>query len=119
MKAKVAVCFLLTVSVYSANAQVWIGGAGATQCGVYLSQRQNDNNQYEGLTATVYTEWANGYMSGYNNFSSQKQFTTTIPRATLIAFIDKYCRDKPLVQVATAVDCLIANHGGPNFNYCK
>jgi hypothetical protein len=95
-----------------------IHGIGARECGEYLSYRQKENNSYDGATARINEEWALGFVTGYNSATST-QLASNIPGTTVIAFLDKYCRDEPLRHVANAVSCLHASFGGPPLPYCK
>jgi hypothetical protein len=121
MKVKVAAYLFLTASICNSYAQtVFIKGHGSAQCGEYLADRQRDNNSFTGVRTRIFIEWVNGYISAYNSFASRTQITSKdIPSETIIAFIDKYCRDNPLKPVVGAVDCLLSNYGGPNFPHCQ
>lgn len=111
---------LRSVSAEAQDVAFVIYGIGTKQCGEYLSDRQKSQNSYDSVAAAQYSDWAHGYVSGYNSTNRPRtQISATLPRATVIAYIDKYCRDKPLNAVGAAVDCLIANYGGPNYPHCK
>jgi len=94
-----------------------VQGLGARECGEYLEYRQKEHNNYEGATARANAEWALGYITGYDSAKSGKQ--QNIPVTTVIAYLDKFCRDQPLSHVVNAVLCLHANYGGPTYPSCK
>lgn len=95
-----------------------VHGLGETECSEYLSYRQKESDNYDGATARATAEWALGYITGYNSATSAK-LASNIPVTTVIAYLDKYCRDQPLSIVAATVGCLHANFGGPPLPYCK
>ena len=103
-------------------AETWgsfsIHGLGRIECSEYLSYRQKENANYNGATARTTAEWALGYITGYNSATSAT-LASNIQETTVIAYLDKYCRDEPLRLVAPAVGCLHANFGGPPLPYCK
>lgn len=104
----------------SAVAQpIAVYGLGGKQCGQYLSDMEKQKSRYESVAAAQYANWAEGYLTGYNALTSGKQVEANLPRATIIAYIDKYCREKPLRPVFQAVDCLLSSVGGPDHPYCK
>lgn len=94
-----------------------VQGLGARECGEYLEYRQKEYNNYEGATARANAEWALGYITGYDSAKSGKQ--QNIPVTTVIAYLDKFCRDQPLSHVVNAVLCLHGNYGGPTNPQCK
>jgi hypothetical protein len=101
-----------------ARGQFSIHGLGATECSEYLAYRQKENTNYNGATARTSAEWALGYISGYNS-ATYEILTHNIPVTTVVAYLDKFCRDQPLSNVSAAVGCLHGNFGGPPLPYCK
>jgi hypothetical protein len=85
-----------------------IGGAGAVVCGDYLDQRRKESGPINAL----YQSWAIGYLSGYNQFSPRSPLPQIPSPAVILAYIDKYCRDKPLGYVKWSIDMLIVELGG-------
>lgn len=85
-----------------------IHGAGSTDCGDYLEDRAKGNG---GLDAT-YFSWALGYMSAYNIYSQYPQISPLPGSSTILAYLDKHCRDQPLTLVATGVIYMIGDLGG-------
>jgi len=92
-------------------------GVGILSCGHFLQHKAENNRNQLGL----YVEWTWGYISAYNGrraFGDQPQPKTKyviqdIPDfPTVIAFLDKYCRNNPLQSVANGVDVLISELGG-------
>jgi hypothetical protein len=94
-------------------------GIGSKQCGEYLADREKSGNRFDTIVAAQYSDWTQGFISGYNSATPKQQVTTSLPRATVIAFIDKYCRDNPLGAVVGAVECLRANYSGQKPQHCK
>lgn len=82
-------------------------GVGSTECGSYLKARQ----QKSAADEDVVTQWAWGYMSAYNFFSSHKQVRFT-SQDTLLAYLDKFCKDNPLSLLSQGVNGLIGDLGG-------
>lgn len=90
-----------------AQRQGLVFGAGTVGCGVYLQDRANRLTVAE----HQYAQWAWGYMASYNSFSTQPQ-VPLVEESTLLAYLDKFCRDNPLNFVADGVNSLIAAKGG-------
>jgi hypothetical protein len=51
--------------------------------------------------------WTRGFITAYNWFNSTDQVTRELSNATIIAYIDKFCRDFPLKDVPQATASLI------------
>lgn len=57
--------------------------------------------------------WAAGFISGYNYFNESTQVVRELSRETILAYIDKHCRDNPLNNITHAVMHLICEtHDG-------
>jgi hypothetical protein len=82
-------------------------GAGSIECGSYLKARQQKSVADEDVVA----QWAWGYMSAYNFFSSHKQ-VRVISQDTLLAYMDKFCKDNPLSVLSQGINGLIGDLGG-------
>lgn len=93
-------------------------GVGGFSCGQYLAHRQSDGESYTAPQTGVYVSWVFGYLSGYNYFSYHLLIDLPEPN-TVVAYLDKYCRNNPLKIVATGAECLIAETGGSRPKYCK
>jgi hypothetical protein len=101
--AVVAVCVWLLAwnlpfSSTVANAQeAWAGyGVGAQGCGTYLEQRRRPNKSYDDLVGS----WFYGFISAYNYYGPKPQIGKDVNQDTVLAYLDKYCRDAPLASVA-------------------
>lgn len=89
----------LLCTVESASAQASSGqaiaGAGGVSCGKYLEIRAHSSAELDGL----FTSWLQGFLSGMNTyrFVATRQEMSQIPDGpSLLAYMDKYCRDNPL-----------------------
>ncbi len=83
-----------------------IKGVGNVGCGEYLQDRRN--NQY----GQVYAQWVQGFVSGYNFYGQHAQTSSIPDEPTVHAYLEKYCRDNPLENVARATMFLIADLNG-------
>jgi hypothetical protein len=102
LAATLAACLSLGTPVQAQRIAL-IAGAGTTGCGDYLAFRKRDSRAID----STFQSFLNGYISGYNQFSPNAQIAHIPSPATLLAFVDKYCRDNPLSPVKYAADALI------------
>lgn len=106
MKA-VIVGLALAASVVGAHGKtVHLRGAGNMECGAYLQYRKASNSDMEAAAG----QWAFGYLSAYNMWSagSGRAPVPQIPEyPTVLAYLDKHCRDAPLAKVRDGVEHLI------------
>lgn len=119
MRIMVPLVFALAWHAGAQAQEVTIYGIGGKPCAEYLADRAKGQNSSDSVAAAQYSDWAYGYLTGYNSSASQKQIRAFFPRGTVIAYIDKYCREKPRDLVVGAIDCLIANYVGPDYPNCK
>jgi hypothetical protein len=88
----------------------FVSGDGIAPCGDYLRDRQLQTRD------GMYADWIAGYMAAYNLFSTYPQVrlpdSTNSPQPTILAYVDKFCRDHPLSFVVNAADALIGDLGG-------
>lgn len=79
-------------------------GAGTVSCGKYLElRRANDRGQEFQVLA-----WADGFISGHNrNTLVADQVRGKIDDETILAYLDKYCRDNPLHDLVKGVVSLV------------
>jgi hypothetical protein len=85
-----------------------IMGAGTRSCGDWLQYRSNN-------PAAAYqpSAWIDGYISGFNVASPDSDFLTAAANSNglnsnaLNAWVDNYCRSKPLDVIATAATALM------------
>lgn len=87
-------------------------GAGTAQCGEYLDDRRTGD---EDRTASIYyTSWVAGFLTAWNartNFSEQVDPHRLKNETTIVAYLDKYCRDNPLGKVIEGTVCLMSDLG--------
>jgi hypothetical protein len=109
--ATLAVLLLLTVGKQIAAQTVM--GAGTVSCGEWLRVRSVENspgNVTERATRYQLTAWIDGYLSGANvaNGGQIADFLISTPDGPgMTAFVDNYCRSKPLDPVMLAAQALM------------
>ncbi|MEQ1599139.1 MAG: hypothetical protein ABL880_07215 [Methylotenera sp.] len=103
MRAFAILVSLITVSICNAQEKVVGYGVGAQGCGKYIEQRRTPNNYYDSLIAT----WFYGFASGHNFYASTSQINREVDSETVLAYLDKYCRDYPLASVSVGANELI------------
>ncbi len=94
------------------NSAIWlVSGTGSLTCGKWVLARENkDEDQVR-----LFLQWVSGWVVSYNYYIAP---TTTKNRAatpdfdTTTAFLDKFCRDRPLVAVALGAAELVEQSGG-------
>jgi hypothetical protein len=99
MRATVVQVFLGVLIATNASAQerpTTVTGEGTVGCGEYLEDRRKNNKAQD----YAYATWLRGFISGFNFATRGKQITGVSAPATLLAYMDKYCRDDPLGTVA-------------------
>jgi hypothetical protein len=86
---------------------VYIHGEGAVNCGTYLETRRelNDTQDY------VYFTWVRGYFSA-RNASAKSVHVGNVEKATVLAYLDKYCRENPLHALFGGAKALYEEVGG-------
>ena len=82
-------------------------GVGNFGCGEYLEDRKKGSTTQDGITAT----WVWGYLSAYNQFSTLPQVKPP-DMPTVLAYLDKHCRDYPLTTINLGAIALIGELGG-------
>lgn len=100
--------FLISPGATYAQRKAEILGGGAVPCGDYTEYRKHNS----GILNSTFQSWANGYISGYNQFSPNEQVQEAPSPQVILAFIDSYCQSNPLAPVKYAVDILIMELGG-------
>lgn len=65
-------------------------------CGAWVQSADDPNIRQ------VYTQWFRGFLSGYNYGDEKYTVNTNINAATITLFIDKYCRENPLMPFTSA-----------------
>lgn len=92
-----------------------ISGPGSATCGAYLAERQSISHEN---TDFQFSAWVFGFLSSYNTLSLLPQIKTMPESSTILAYLDKYCRDNPLKHVSHGTACLVADLGGWRPPYC-
>ncbi len=95
MKVPATVAALLFTTAASAGN---ISGVGVNSCGRYLELRSTAMSGID----TVMVTWSQGFLVGMSiaGVAMQKKQPIDIPEpATLVAYVDKFCRDNPLKKV--------------------
>lgn len=79
----------------------WLGyGDGMKSCGRYLEDRRI------GVGDSTTVEWFFGFVSAYNYYSP-KQIKPSFEGVTVLAYLDKHCRNSPLSTLAVGMQELI------------
>jgi hypothetical protein len=92
----------VTASVASAQNRM-IYGAGMVSCGKWQQYRSSGDkpNSYQAQA------WIDGFLSGYNSATDGPDFLTPKPSSiAYYAWVDNYCKEKPLDELALAVFAL-------------
>lgn len=104
---------LLAASVVAPTAhaqrQFTGGGAGNMKCGDYLQARERQQS-VDGVVS-----WTWGYITAYNQWSTAPAIDSFPERNTIIAYLDKHCRDNPLDVILQGVGEMIGDLGGFKF----
>jgi hypothetical protein len=88
---------LLLASAPSSAQEAWVGyGVGAQGCGKYIEQRRTPNKYYDSLVGA----WFYGFITAYNYYGNTPQVKRNVEQETVLAFLDKYCREAPLASVS-------------------
>jgi len=101
MAAVLLAVFLISGPVWAAKYQVF--GFGLESCGAWLSAKETNS-----LDKTFYHAWIGGYLTAYSLWvekGSGPVGKIDMPGAR--AWIDNYCRNNPLKDVAKAAQLLI------------
>jgi hypothetical protein len=103
----IAFIVLLTTTLNCHAEEVLVGyGVGAQGCGKYIEQRRTPNHYYDALI----TSWFYGLASGHNIYSTSSQIKQEIDAETVLAYLDKQCRDFPLSSISVGADKLIKTY---------
>lgn len=89
---------LISPFVHAADDRFAVAGPGATSCGKWIEARALQRKEVD----AVLTTWIQGFLSGMNTqrLAHSNQEVSLIPDPpTLLAYVDKACRDNPLDQV--------------------
>ena len=85
---------------------VYVMGAGNLTCGEWLEGTKRE------WPRTQYTDWVLGFLTSFNYYNPSRQVNPP-DRASVSAWIDKYCRDNPLHRQFMAAAASLEELGGP------
>ncbi|MGH7827301.1 MAG: hypothetical protein ACREQ7_19250 [Candidatus Binatia bacterium] len=99
---------IITVSPLVGYAQpgISVWGAGLFTCGEWIEHTKR------AWPRAQYTDWVLGFLTSYNYYNPSQQVAPP-DRASVSAWIDKYCRDNPLDRQFMAAAALLEELGGP------
>ena len=107
-KASIVIAIAI-LSAFQAHAQrpggIYIYPPGSNGCGDYLEDRKNSAND------DFYAAWAWGFLSAYNTFGTEPQVRGRLSKGTILAYLDKHCRNEPLSNVMSGVGKLAKELG--------
>lgn len=85
------------------SAEVMVWGAGATSCGEFLKVTETHPRN-----EAVFGQWLHGYLTAFNVTNKRVvDHAAGIDRPGLMAWITKYCKDKPLDTFFEATQALV------------
>lgn len=98
-----AVLFLACCNGVAAK-DIAISGEGGHSCGMYLESRRvvNETQDY------MYVAWVRGFVAGRNWATPDYQVERALEAGTILAYLDKYCRENPLKVVFTGAASYVA-----------
>jgi hypothetical protein len=110
--SRLYVAVLACALVAHANAQprqpAVIAGPGAASCGLYIEGRSLPSPEKINDMTVL---WVQGFLSGMNTYraSSQHGSMVLLPDPpSLLAYMDKYCRENPLKSVVQGASAMYA-----------
>lgn len=106
--ALLVVSFLFANENAQAEPRRYISGEGIVECGEYLESRRENNPRQ----SYVYATWMRGFLSGYNIATSGRPVANIPSPETILAYIDKYCAEKPLDLLGSCAIKLTKELGG-------
>lgn len=90
--------------------EFYILGAGSLSCGKWLEIQRYESGRLQGM------QWILGYLTGYNSQNASGLFKSHQVRPadgeSAVAFLDTYCSNNPLSNVASAALALVETLGG-------
>lgn len=107
-RALLATLLAALIVAPTANAQrrFYAGGEANLKCGEYLQAREK-RQDVDGVVS-----WTWGYITAYNQWSTAPSIDKFPEHSTVIAYLDKHCRDNPLDSIIQGVGELIGDMGG-------
>jgi len=86
-----------------------MAGGGIRSCGEFIQDRRKAQATPGGAAVeeTWYVSWVQGYMTGLNVALGSDKGVAAIPNpGTILAYVDKYCRENPLGGVWSGISQL-------------
>jgi hypothetical protein len=102
----------LALSVLSAVAHaqpdliIMQGIVPATKCGDYLEHRISNSPQRTRFNDLV-IQWTWGFQAAYNWYSGERQIKEGLEQNTVLAYLDKECRDHPQTNIMSHISTLV------------
>ena len=100
----VALCLLPLVDAHGAEPVITVYELMA--CGKYVEDLGAQNL----VTRHVVAQYARGFVTAHN-FYNRRQIAVTLPDSTVNLYLEKFCRDNPLSDVAAGVVALAKTLG--------
>jgi hypothetical protein len=82
----------------------------ATKCGDYLEYRMPNSPQRTRLNDLV-IQWTWGFQAAYNWYSGERQIKEGLEKNTVLAYLDKECRDNPQTNIMSHISKLVKQLG--------
>ena len=92
----IAIAFL---GAFQAHAQRTGGmySSGNKNCGDYLEDMKNPTS------GDYYAIWTWGFLSAWNTYGTRAQVQGDVSKGTILAYLDKHCRNEPLSFVGSGI----------------
>lgn len=90
----------------SAHAQTNFSIYTSASCGDFVSVASNE--MVAGMTA----QYVRGYLSAYNVYAKRNQITAELSNSTIRLYVEKFCRENPLMGVHNAAAFLALELSG-------
>lgn len=112
IRSRLVAALLSTAALPGLAQTVPVRGTGTFACGQYIEYRRTMERTHPQIIAI--TQWVWGYMSAYNLYRSQLFNSAIDPPddVTILAYLEKFCRDHPLGTVLQGTRTLIEELGG-------
>ena len=109
VKLKVLAALLFTCTTSFAQ-DSYILGAGAESCGYWIAGRESPGMHIPAK------QWVLGYLSGANWFTASDT-TRAVDAASVVAFVDSYCKSNPFHLLVLAAAAAVQEAGGPKVKH--
>jgi len=98
------VFFTVLIKAADSDGKFQVHGIGFDSCGKFLVASSKISNRKKKKALKPYIIWLEGYMTAYNAMNDNTfSLDTQIDSSERMAFIDTYCRKKPLDAYFKAV----------------